>query len=417
MKQLLLALLLLANLAQAQNYEVLFIGNSYTYVNNLPDMLAQLANANGDTLTHDSSTPGGYYFRAHSTNTTTLSKISSRPWDFVILQEQSQIPSLSPAIVGNDWSPPHARTLDSLIKANNSCTETVFYMTWGRKNGDASYCAQQPPVCTFEGMQGQLRSTYLIMADENNSTVAPVGMAWRAAIQADSMLELYSPDQSHPGTNGTYLTACVFYATLYRKSPVGIPFYSSVDTVTAQFLQGIAEQIVFDSMDIWRIGHADLVVDFGYQALSGLDYQFTNNSSNQNGQLWNFDGSTDTNTNPTFSFPAPGLYNISLRVWNDCDTLLSSRQINVTASGFHQSPQKTDIQVFPNPTPGSFVVQSDAKNPISSIKIYNSLGQLVYQQNEQAKTMVPLHLALPAGNYYIQFNNQKERSKQLTINY
>lgn len=56
--------------------EVLFIGNSYTYYNNLPDLVNEIALSFGDTLVHDSSTPGGSNFNAHSTNTQTLNKIN-----------------------------------------------------------------------------------------------------------------------------------------------------------------------------------------------------------------------------------------------------------------------------------------------------------------------------------------------------
>ena len=56
-----------------QTKEVLFIGNSYTYGNNLPDLVKQIALSFGDTLIHDSSTPVGATFNAHSENHQTLS--------------------------------------------------------------------------------------------------------------------------------------------------------------------------------------------------------------------------------------------------------------------------------------------------------------------------------------------------------
>ena len=62
-----------------QKKEVLFIGNSYTYVNNLPDLVKQIALSFGDSLIHDSSTPGGANFNTHTNNTQTLAKINQQP--------------------------------------------------------------------------------------------------------------------------------------------------------------------------------------------------------------------------------------------------------------------------------------------------------------------------------------------------
>jgi hypothetical protein len=50
-----------------------------------------------------------------------------------------------------------------------------------------------------------------------------VGIAWQQALAADFKFSLYAPDGSHPSPEGSYLAACVFYATLLGKSPEGLP--------------------------------------------------------------------------------------------------------------------------------------------------------------------------------------------------
>ena len=151
-----------------QTTTVLWLGNSYTASNNLPDLLYQLALSGGDTIQFDSNTPGGYRLEDHWNSLTSQSKITQQPWDYVILQAQSQEPSLDSTFVAN-WVLPYADALDSVIHLNDSCTQTVFYMTWGRKNGDASNCVAYPPVCTYQGMQDQLRNRYLQMGYYNNA--------------------------------------------------------------------------------------------------------------------------------------------------------------------------------------------------------------------------------------------------------
>lgn len=238
---------------QHKKLKVLFLGNSYTYVNNLPQLVHDIALANGDTLVFDSNCPGGHTFNNHFNNATSISKINSQAWDNVILQAQSQEPSFSPAQVAAQTLP-YAIKLDSIIQHNNDCTETVFYETWGRKNGDASNCGAYPPICTYLGMQNRLRSSYKLFADTTKSVMAPAGEAWRKSIALNPTLELYSSDQSHPSLEGSYLTACVFYEVLFHKSVLSNTYTAGVSSTNVSFLQQIAHDVVNDSLSTWNIG-------------------------------------------------------------------------------------------------------------------------------------------------------------------
>jgi hypothetical protein len=200
----------------AKNISVLFIGNSYTYVNNLPSLVQQIGYSMGDSIFVDQSTVGGFSLEDHSTYAPTLSKINQQPWDYVVLQDQSQKPSLDPSFVDTAVIP-YAIYLDSLIHANNVCTKTVFYMTWGRKYGDAGNCAAYPPVCTYAGMQQRLKESYLLMADTTHGIVAPVGEAFNMSIQLDSTLNLYQTDFSHPSLEGSYLAASTINPRFFRR--------------------------------------------------------------------------------------------------------------------------------------------------------------------------------------------------------
>ncbi len=242
-----------ASFAQNKKLKVLFLGNSYTYVNNLPQLIKDIALANGDTLVFDSNSPGGHTFNNHFNNATSLSKINAQVWDCVILQAQSQEPSFSPGQVAAQTLP-YAIKLDSVIKHNNACTETVFYETWGRKNGDASNCGAYPPICTYIGMQNRLRASYKLFADTTHAVMAPAGEAWRKSIAQNPTLELYSSDQSHPSLEGSYLTACVLYETLFHKSVLSNTYTAGVSATNVSFLQQIAHDVVNDSLLTWNIG-------------------------------------------------------------------------------------------------------------------------------------------------------------------
>jgi hypothetical protein len=128
-------------------------------------------------------------------------------------------------------------------------------------------------------MQQRLRESYLEMADSNKTFVAPAGAAWRNSIIADSTINLYQTDNSHPSVEGTYLTACVFYAAIYNKSPIGNFFMSSLGHGTAVSLQTIAKQTVLDSASNWRIGKYALPKSCGVvdTSLSSSSMAETNN--------------------------------------------------------------------------------------------------------------------------------------------
>lgn len=231
----------------------MFLGNSYTYVNNLPVLIQNIALANGDTLVFDSNCPGGQTYQGHFNDATSLSKINAQAWDCVMLQAQSQEPSFDPSQVAAQTLP-YAIKLDSTVKHNNNCTETVFFETWGRKNGDASNCASYASVCTYLGMQDRLRASYKLFADTTHSIMSPAGEAWRKSIAQNPTLELYSSDQSHPSIEGSYLTACVFYEVLFKKSILTNTYTAGVSSTNVTLLQQIAHDVVNDSLLTWNIG-------------------------------------------------------------------------------------------------------------------------------------------------------------------
>jgi hypothetical protein len=308
--------------------EVLFVGNSYTYVNDLPNMVKQIALSFGDTLVHESSTPGGYSFNVHSTNTQTLNKINQQQWDYVVLQAQSQEPSLSPGYVNTNVLPA-AQILIDAIESNSLCTEPLFFMTWGRKFGDASNCVAYPPVCTYLGMQERLRTRYLDMTFTHDACCSPVGMAWKKSIEIDSTLNLYSSDNSHPSIYGSYLAACTFYSSIFKKSAVGSTYWpNAIDSASAYILQQIGSSTVLDSLRVWNVFNAN----FGFQQYND-SISFTNLSSNYESVFWDFgDGITSTDENPTHKFTLNGSYTVILTAISNAACIQDTQTISITVN-------------------------------------------------------------------------------------
>lgn len=409
MKHLLLSLVLLtfwAYCGRAQQTKVLFIGNSYTGVNDLPNMFKNLALSLGDTVTIDSNTPGGFTFNQHSTNAITLQKIQQGNWDFIILQGQSQEPAFPPSQVSTQTYP-YAKKLDSLIQVYNPCAETVFYMTWGRKNGDASNCASYPVICTYEGMQQRLRESYLEMTQDNQATCAPVGVAWRTFRNMYPNTELYQTDESHPVEEGTYLAACVFYSTIFRKSCQGAPFMGTGITNSDGFnIQTVASATVLDSLENWQQYGSLPAARFTF-AQTANQVNFTNQSLRATQYSWNFgDGSApSTQNNPQHTYTNAGQYLVTLTALTTCgDSNKYSDTIKVSAvpNGFNELQNDPGIQIHYQ----QGLLKWTASVSFKDIMLYNAEGKTVYQNTLQAGIQ-EARLSLSPGIYMVQFNTNK----------
>lgn len=327
----------------------LFLGNSYTYVNDLPLLIDSLAKANGDDLVYDQNTPGGHTFNNHFNNPVSLSKINQQAWQYVVLQAQSQEPSFSPAQV-NAQTLPFAIKLDSAINQNSNCSQTVFYETWGRKFGDASNCGVYPPVCTYTGMQNRLRASYKLFADTTKSILSPVGEAFRASITYSPALDLYSGDQSHPSIEGSYLAACVFYEVLFKKSVINNSFKAGLTNNVASHLQLMASKTVNDSLLTWNIGVYEPHAAFTFSAPVSASVQFSAVSTTTLfTHKWYFgDGSTSTAVHPSKSYVSAGTYTISHVVKFGCSKDSTTKVITITPTGVSKNVLQT-ITLKPNP--------------------------------------------------------------------
>ena len=231
-----------ANRTRADTLRLLFLGNSHTYTNNLPQMFAELSDSGGRAVVTDQNTPGGWTLKQHSHDSTSRAKIAMGGWNYVVLQEQSQIPSIPR--LRDDSMYPAVRCLDSLIHAAG-CS-TALYMTWGWKNGGVMAIGpdSSPPFRDYFEMQDSVATAYQRIAAEVSALVLPAGMGWTRARRLDSLVDLWQADNSHATVEGSYLAACVFYAEFFHASPVGIPFTAGLSPEYARFCQECADWTV-----------------------------------------------------------------------------------------------------------------------------------------------------------------------------
>jgi hypothetical protein len=317
------------------SYRVLFLGNSYTGVNNLPQIVSDVALSAGDTLVFDSYTPGGYLLIDHSNDATSQNKIMTGGWDYVVIQGQSQEP-----ITFNNQFNGGGSALYSLIKEYNPCGVTMPYMTWGRKNGDESNCVSFPVMCTYEGMDTTIRNSYLNLTAFINGEVSPVSVVWNYLRQNYPGIELYQADESHPSLEGSYAAACCFYATLFKKDPTLITYNPGLNAADASIIRNAAKTQVFDNLELWdykRLPISDIQYEMGPGA-NEVIFQSMNWGINQT-CLWDFgDGEISSSSYAPHSYLTDGTYTVTLTT-TTCDL-----------QGLHASFADTLIQ-FCNHTP------------------------------------------------------------------
>jgi hypothetical protein len=202
-----------------QAIRVLFVGSSYTYFNNLGDIVAAIAASDPEgPIIEPTLAPyaGGSSLQTHLDNGSTRKLVASEKWDYVILQETSLMGG-SEDNGGTIAKPPTAyiqavRTWVPLIRAVGA--KPVLLMTWGRR---------LPRPDGASAMQKDVAEAVNAMGRELSVDVAPVGLAFEEARSRLVTLELHTYDGAHPSAAGSYLAGLVVYATLTGRNPMGAP--------------------------------------------------------------------------------------------------------------------------------------------------------------------------------------------------
>jgi hypothetical protein len=217
--------------ADSSCVRVLFLGNSYTYVNDLPATFARLAASGGRQVETAMVAGGGETLDQHALSSESLARISSGPWTYVVLQEQSEIPAVPASRQYAMY--PAARKLAAAIEAAGAIP--MFYMTAAHRDGAPAY-----GITGYDAMQLAIDDGYTTIARELGVPVAPVGYTWFVVRRQNPDIDLWQSDGSHPSVAGTYLAACVFYAAIFRASPEGLGFDDGLPPDQARVLQAAA---------------------------------------------------------------------------------------------------------------------------------------------------------------------------------
>jgi hypothetical protein len=382
-----------------EHSRVLFIGNSYTQVNNLPQMVADIAQSMGEGMEYSSNTPGGCTFEMHCHNQS-MTLICEGGWDFVVMQEQSQLPAF-PMDSVELYVFPFAQQLVDSVYAHNPCAEPMFYMTWGRKNGDTEF--GYPPMDTYEGMDSLLYARYMMMGADNDASVCPVGRVWHYLRDHNTDIELYMSDGSHPSLAGSYAAACAFYTMIFGRDPDSISHNSGLDENVARAIRSAAHEVVYDSLWKWQrpLPKADFVVD----SVGFLNVRFVSRAKFSQEQEWDFGDGETLQTNDTMvwhTFPESGIYLVKQVVSRHCMTDTKSWFVRVEAPsvGIEEENELLAISISPNPAEDEVVLRLP-EGMVAGVVLYGIDGREIWRQNMKNSCNTIALQGFPSGLYLL----------------
>lgn len=186
---------------------VLFVGNSLTYVNDLPFIVEALVDSVPGLTPSERIAPAMVAFpdfalEDHWAQGTAIRALDQSKWNVVVLQQGSSALEES-RINLREWT----KKFDTKIRAAGA--RTAMYAVW-----------------PFESRQfdfDRVNESYTLAATDVNGMLFPVGEAWRAAWRRDPNMALYATDGLHPSVRGSYVGGLVIAAMLLDRSPVGWP--------------------------------------------------------------------------------------------------------------------------------------------------------------------------------------------------
>ena len=240
--------------------DVLFIGDSYTYVNDLPGMLQQIAATAGvpPAIVTAQVVQGGATMEDQWDGGLAVTQIGAQPWSYVVLQGQSEEPLFDDA----DFTT-YAEDFENLILAVGA--RPALFVTWARAAGDPIYSpGSDGYLANPMMMQDELSAAYDALARQQpDDLLVCAGPAFQLAIATYPEIVLQQTDFSHPSVAGTYLAACTFYVALTgRPVPPQSMVPAGVSAEDAAHLRQIAEigsdcgNVTPRGAAVWDVIHA-----------------------------------------------------------------------------------------------------------------------------------------------------------------
>lgn len=202
-----------ANQPKVGTLNILFIGNSYTFMHSMPQMIINMAKSdpqNGVELNIQTVTISGATLKNHWADTQAKSLLQIKPWDFIILQDQSDWATQENGVIDNYA---YIMRFKGLAREMNEKAIIASFKTWPKQMNSFWYknSETKQQLRNYNFMRITIDQQTRKNAKKSNTDVVPVGDYWLYITDKNIPIQLYNPDGSHPSVAGSYLNALVFY--------------------------------------------------------------------------------------------------------------------------------------------------------------------------------------------------------------
>ncbi|MFC1499554.1 DUF4886 domain-containing protein [Candidatus Zixiibacteriota bacterium] len=231
--------------------KVLFIGNSLTYYNDMPGMFRTLAQIAGKEVYVRESTVANSTIDFHATSSHTLNRIKLYDWDYVVLQGASfriAFPSTVSELM------PYYTLLKDYIWRYCPNARVVMFMDWAPREGIDLLSGEHLSYTEFQQM---LHDGTRYVAEALGFMIAPVGWGWKHVYENSTTISMIGTDQTHPTRSGSFLQACIYYATIFQESPEGINYLGGIISTISRFMKSTAAEVVLTDPARWFLPELD----------------------------------------------------------------------------------------------------------------------------------------------------------------
>ena len=233
---------------------VLFLGNSLIFYNDMPKLFEQLARAAGKDIFVDSVTKGSATISHFAAADDPLGirareMLAGRSWDYVIIEPSRRISPFEDSVLRAETQA--AQVVRQL--AAEAGAKILLYAVWGNNNGEVKeHIAEAPPRMPAVAVHPYPRREHTLFMHQvahqiadvlGDAPIAEAGLAFERMLDIAGDTELYHTDLRHPSLAGSYLAACVIFCTIFGEKTEHIPY--TAELTDCHTLQTVADAIVF----------------------------------------------------------------------------------------------------------------------------------------------------------------------------
>lgn len=388
-------------LMAAPKHKVLFIGNSITYFNDMPQVFRDIADQKGDSVALTMYAPGGTGFQNHYIDPNVFNHFRQGGWEVIVLQPGSNESVGVPPTQPRPLTLQQARVLIDSARHYNPCARILFYeISYG------IYGTSAANVTQYNTFMDHIRTTANYLADSTGLSFAPVGETFRCVWNRDPLTLLWqAPGDIHPNAKGSYMASCVFYASIFHKPSAGNTIYNGNTVADAQYYQHVADSVVLQHQTQWRIDSNWHRAQFT-NTINQRTLQSQSQTQGHDSLKWFLPGLPPQNSNQiTHTFDQPGTYTIQLVAYFGACTDTLTRQVIIGGSTGIASPDGLlQVQLYPNPVSRMLWLQLPVNLRQFTVQLRDARGRLVLEARHTASLDLG---GQPAGLYLIQVTDQQ----------